>query len=148
MFKINEFEINNLEDLKKVIEENPSIINEFKYKYVINKDDIRTYNLYIYYVMHGTPEMLKYLETYLPNIKEFKDEKNNDLYLIASSKGQLEIMKYLEKEHNWDIHVKNNYGSDAYLISSCNGCLEIMKYLEKNIIGRSMLKIIMEVMHI
>ena len=38
MFKINEFEINNLEDLKKVIEENPSIINEFKYKRVIDKD--------------------------------------------------------------------------------------------------------------
>jgi hypothetical protein len=46
-------EINNLEDLKKVIEENPSIINEFKYKRVIFKNDIRTYNLYMYVCMYA-----------------------------------------------------------------------------------------------
>ena len=125
MFKINEFEINNLEDFKKVIDETPSIINEFKYKLEIAKTDIRTYNIYMYVSMYGTPEMLKYLETRLSNIKEFKDEENNDSYLIASSSG------YLEKEHNWDIHNKNDNGYDAYLLASCNGCLKIMKYLEK-----------------
>jgi hypothetical protein len=46
------FKINNLEDLKKTIEENPSIINEFKYKRVIDKYDIRTYNLYMYVCMY------------------------------------------------------------------------------------------------
>ena len=40
MLRINEFEINNLQDFKKVIEENPSIINEFKYKHVISTNDI------------------------------------------------------------------------------------------------------------
>jgi hypothetical protein len=46
-------EINNLEDLKKAIEENPSIINEFKYKYVKYTDSIRTYNLYMYVCMYA-----------------------------------------------------------------------------------------------
>jgi len=41
-------EINNLEDLKKAIEETPSIIKDFEYKYKITKTDIRTYNIYMY----------------------------------------------------------------------------------------------------
>jgi ankyrin repeat protein len=114
------------------VEKDVSILKEFEYKRVINKNNIRTYNIYMYVCMYGTPEMLKYLETYLSNIKTFKDERNTDSYLIASSCGNLEVMKYLEKEHNWDIHVKNNYyGYNAYLIAIAYGNLEIIKYLEK-----------------
>ncbi len=72
---------------------------------------------------YGTPEMLKYLETYLSNIKEFKTEQDADSYLAASISGNLEVMKYLEKEHNWDVHVKNYYGNDAYLFAAINGRL-------------------------
>ena len=43
------------------------------YLQMISTNDIRTYNLYMYLCMNGTQEMLKYLEMYLPNIKEFKD---------------------------------------------------------------------------
>ena len=133
MFKINEFEINNLEDFKKVIEQDPLIIKKFKHERIITKTKILTYNIYMYLCMYGTLDMLKYLEQYLffANIKEFKDEDSNDLYIIAVIFGQLEIMKYLEKEHNWNIYVKNNYGNYPYLCASINGHLEIMKHLEK-----------------
>jgi len=150
MLKINDKEIKNVDDLKEIVEKDVSILKEFE----ATKTDIRTYNIYMYVCMYGTPEMLKYLETYLSDIKEFKDEKNNDSYLIASKGGNLEVMKYLEKEHNWSTHVKNIYGcleimkylekehnwplnvkdiyrDDAYLLASFNGRLKIMEYLEK-----------------
>ena len=116
MLKINDKDIKNIDDLKEIVEKDISILKEFEYKYEVTKTDIRTYNIYMYVCVYGTPEMLKYLETHFSNIKDFKDEENTDLYLIASSSGNIEIMKYLEKEHNWDIHVKNNYGIDAYLL--------------------------------
>ena len=59
MFRINDFEIHNLEDFKKVIEETPLIINEFKYKHQISKNDIRTYNIYMYVCMHVCMERQK-----------------------------------------------------------------------------------------
>ena len=86
MLKINGKEIKNVDDLKEMIETDVSILKEFEYKHVINKYDIRTYNIYMYVCMYGTPEMLKYLETHFSNIKDFKDEHNTYLYLISSTR--------------------------------------------------------------
>jgi hypothetical protein len=126
MLKIHNKEIKNVCDLREIIEKNTTILTDFKYKLHMDK-----YNLYMYVVMCGTPEMLKYLETYLSDVKKFKDGRGNDSYLIAAQYGQLEIMKYLEDTHNWNIHIKNNKGSDAYLLASRDGKLEVMTYLEK-----------------
>ena len=84
--------------------------------------------------MYGTPEMLKYLETYLidiKSIKNFKDEQNTDSYLAASSNGNLEVMKYLEKEHNWSPFVKNNFKETAYDIAIKNNFKKIENHMSK-----------------
>jgi ankyrin repeat protein len=126
MFKIHDNVITTICDLKKIVEKDTTILNNFEYKYEGN-----TYDLYMYVVMHGTPEMLEYLEKEHNWDIHARDNDGCDAYLIASYRGQLKVMKYLEKEHGWNIYTKNNYGDDAYLIASSGGQLKVMEYLEK-----------------
>ena len=128
-FTINNITISSVNDLKELIENDKTILQQnFSFKYLKSTYYI---NIYLYISIYGTQDMLKYVELYLNDIKIYKDDKNNDAYLLASYHGNLEIMKYLETEHNWDITVKNNIGNDAYLNAASNGQLKIMKYLEE-----------------
>jgi|688.fasta_scaffold761993_1 hypothetical protein len=132
---INNFEINNINDFKQIIEQDKNILNQ----YFLDKP--HKCNIYLYVAICGKPEMLKYLEEYLSDFKNYVDKHNKDAYVLALQYGNLENMKYFDKEHNWDVVNSNKkqllgdnhyFTQDIYIIACAHGDLEIMKYLEKN----------------
>jgi len=96
-FKINNFEINNLNDFKQIIEQDKNILNQ------TFLDSAHKCNIYLYIAIFGTPEMLKYLEGYLSDFKNYSDRHDRDAYILALIYGNLENMKYFDKEHNWNV---------------------------------------------
>jgi hypothetical protein len=105
--KINNIEINTVDDLANAIEQDKNILTQ---------QFGNCYGIYLYIVFNGIVEMLEYLEKYFSDVKDYRTD-GMDAYLCAASVGKIETMKYLEDKHNWSRDVKDNNDKDAYSIA-------------------------------